>query len=102
MARQEQTQGRRDRTNVKDTYTFLINYLLLSQLRHAASELFLLLPTAVHAVLRSLAARIVIGSARRSARLASASEASIACTGILATEACCTSRLLFLEVGQRC
>ena len=99
-----QTQGHQGqiRAVIKDTYTFLINYLLLSQLRHAASELFLLLPTAVHAVLRSLAARIVIGSARCSARLASASEASITCTSILATEACCASRLLLLEVGQRC
>ena len=74
--------------DIKDTYTFLINYLLLSQLRHAASELLLLLlPAAVHPVLRRLTSRIIIGSARRSTRLASASKASITRPGILTTKA---------------
>ena len=99
MARQEQTQGRRDRTNVKDTYTFLINYLLLSQLRHTASELFLLLPTAVNTVLRSLTTSVIIGTTRSYARLACTSEATIACAGVLTTKACRASRLLLLEVS---
>ena len=77
---------------IKDTYTFLINYLLLSQLRDAA-ELLLLLP--VRAGLGRLPASVLL---RTTARLATATaESSVA---ILAAEAGTACRLLLLEVSE--
>ena len=79
---------------IKDTYTFLINYLLLSQLRDAA-ELLLLLP--VRAGLRRLPTSVLL---RTTARLSTTAAKST--ITILAAEAGSTCRLLLLEVSEGC
>ena len=81
---------------VKDTYTFLINYLLLCQLRHAA-ELLLLLP--VRARLRRLSSGVVLITTSRLSTTTVA-EAAVAPAVILPAEAGASRWLLLLEVGQ--
>ena len=80
----------------RDTYTFLINYLLLIQLRHTAQ--LLLLPVSTARILRTCLPTSSLVRTTSATRFATATE--IAVVVLIEVDATTGTRLRFLEVGE--